>query len=252
MPSFRHRSARLELMDDPRADSAELRRNLDELEFINTYLSGYAPTIAALNRLRRAKILAYNFRFVDCGSGGGDTLRAVARWARTWNYRPELIGLDLQPVMIDYAERHSRTYPEIRYVQADIRSAALGGLRPDIVSSSLFCHHFDDASLVEMLRAMAAAEPWAVLVNDLDRHPLAYYGIRVLTGLFSRSRYVRHDAPLSVLRGRTRTEWHAILSQAGLGAAQMQWHWAWRWEILWQHPRISEVTGQYDSQGFVR
>jgi hypothetical protein len=57
-----------------------------------------------------------------------------------------------------------------------------------------------------------------VLVNDLHRHRVAYFSIRALSFLFSRSRMVRHDGPVSVLRAFRPSELLDIARQAGVPA----------------------------------
>ena len=69
-------------------------------------------------------------------------------------------------------------------------------------------------------------------IADLHRHPLAYYSIKLLTGLFSKSYLVKNDAPLSVLRGFSRKEWEALLAQPGIKNYSIRWKWAFRWLII--------------------
>ena len=73
------------------------------------------------------------------------------------------------------------------------------------------------------------------VINDLHRHPLAYHAIRLLTAAFSNSYLVKHDAPLSVARGFTRTEWQTIFQMAGLADYTIQWQWAFRHLIIFRH-----------------
>jgi hypothetical protein len=57
-----------------------------------------------------------------------------------------------------------------------------------------------------------------VLVNDLHRHAVAYGSIRALAAMFSKSRMVRHDGPLSVLRAFRPQELLDIARRAGVPA----------------------------------
>jgi hypothetical protein len=59
------------------------------------------------------------------------------------------------------------------------------------------------------------------LISDLIRHPFAYYGIKVLTKLFSRNEMTRMDAPLSIKRAFTLDEWKKLFSRAEIGAAHV-------------------------------
>jgi hypothetical protein len=71
------------------------------------------------------------------------------------------------------------------------------------------------------------------LINDLHRHPLAFYSIKLLTQVFSKSYLVKNDAPLSVQRGFTRSEWESIFLAAGINNYSIEWRWAFRWLITY-------------------
>ena len=85
---------------------------------------------------------------------------------------------------------------------------------PDIIFSSLFCHHFTDDELVEMLQWMKYHAATGFFINDLHRHPLAYNFIKYATKFFSKSYLVKNDAPLSVLRGFRKNEWQNIFDKS--------------------------------------
>ena len=220
-----------ELMDDLGLATEELRQNLDELETINTWLGGYRPVLAALSRLRPQWPAGRPLRLADLGSGGGDTLRHVAAWARRQRLPLALTGIDANAFMLDYAAAKSAPYPEISYHQADIFSAAFAAQRYDVLTASLFCHHFTDAELVALLRLWRQQAGVAVIINDLHRHPVAYYSIKYLTQLLGGSRLVQHDAPLSVARAFSRADWHRLLAEAGIEHYQLRWCWAFRWQV---------------------
>ncbi|TGE10600.1 methyltransferase domain-containing protein [Hymenobacter fodinae] len=219
-------------MDDLTLASDDLRRNLDELETINTWLGGYAPILDALERLRPHFPTGRPLRLADLGSGGGDTLRQIARWARQHQVPVELTGIDANAFMLDYATSKSTAYPEITYQQADIFSPDFQQQPYDILTASLFCHHFSSAQLVAMLPRWQQQAQLAVVINDLHRHPLAYYSIRWLTRLFRGSYLVQHDAPLSVARAFSRLEWQQILAAAGIARYTLRWRWAFRWQVI--------------------
>lgn len=232
MPDFSRRATQQELMDDLTLASDELRQNLDELETINTWLGGYAPVLNALQRLQPRFPPGRPLRIADLGSGGGDTLRQLARWARQHGVAVELTGVDANAFMLDYARQKCRDYPEIRFVQANIFAPEFRQQPFDIVTASLFCHHFPDAELPRMLAQWQQQAALAVIINDLHRHPLAYYSIQALTRLLGGSRLVRHDAPLSVARAFTRANWQQLLAAAGITRYELRWRWAFRWQVV--------------------
>jgi hypothetical protein len=79
---------------------------------------------------------------------------------------------------------------------------------------------------------MNALASQLVIINDLHRSRIAYYSIKALTLMFSRSYLVKYDAPLSVARSLTRKEWKQILKTANISRYSIRWRWAWRWEIV--------------------
>lgn len=231
------RSLLPEKMDDLNAPENELKQNLIELEVINKFLGGYSVVLEALNKFSTTKEL----KITDLGCGGGDTLRAIAKWAKKKNISVELVGIDLNPVMISYAQKASEAYPEIRYNVANIFDENLLKERPDIVVCSLFCHHFDDEQLIGLLKRMKLMAGTAVIINDLHRHWLAYYGISILTSLFSKTYMVKHDARLSVAKAFTRNEWASLLASAGIHHYSLKWRWAWRWELIIPNQQKTEI-----------
>lgn len=230
--NFTARATTPELMDDLTLASDELRQNLDELETINTWLGGYRPVLAALARLRPRFAAGRPLRLADLGSGGGDTLRHVATWARRQRVPVALTGIDANEFMLTYAAAKSQPYPEISYRQVDIFSPEFAAQPYDILTASLFCHHFTDAELVDLLRRWHRQAQVAVVINDLHRHPLAYYSIKYLTRLLGGSRLVQNDAPLSVARAFSRADWQRLLAQAGITRYELRWCWAFRWQVV--------------------
>ena len=219
-------------MDDLTLAADALRQNLDELETINTWLGGYRPVLNALARLKSRWPAGRPLQLADLGSGGGDTLRHVARWARKNGVAVELTGIDANAFMLEYATAKSREYPEISYRQLDIFSPEFQAQPYDILTSSLFCHHFTDEELVPLLRQWHRQAGVAVVINDLHRHWLAYYSIQWLTRLLGGSYLVRHDAPLSVARAFRREDWMKLLAQAGIEKYELRWRWAFRWQVI--------------------
>ena len=219
-------------MDDLTLATEALRQNLDELETINTWLGGYQPVLDALARLRGRFPGGQPLRVADLGSGGGDTLRHVARWGRQHGVQLQLTGIDANPFMLDYAMAKSRDYPEISYRQLDIFSPEFQAQPYDVLTCSLFCHHFTDEELMPLLRQWQRQTHVAVVINDLHRHWLAYYSIKWLTRLLGGSYLVRHDAPLSVARAFRREDWVKLLAQAGITTYELRWRWAFRWQLV--------------------
>ena len=169
---------------------------------------------------------------MDLGSGGGDTLRAIATWADKKNRKLNLIGVDWNPVMTEFATEHSKCFSNITFKTMNVFDDALLNEKADITMNSLFCHHFSNDELVELIKRMHRLASEAVIINDLHRHWFAYYSIKVLTTFFSKTYLVKYDGPLSVARSLKRNEWKIILSFAEIKNYTLRWMWAWRWQII--------------------
>jgi 2-polyprenyl-3-methyl-5-hydroxy-6-metoxy-1,4-benzoquinol methylase len=134
--------------------------------------------------------------------------------------------------VVEYARLHCASDPGVILRCGDALDASLAQERYHLVTATLFVHHLTDEQLIRGLRQWVGMATAGVIINDLHRHWLAYYAIRLLTRLFSKSAMVRYDAPLSVLRGFTRHEWERLLRKAGIARYRIRWKWAFRWQIL--------------------
>ncbi|MEO7315854.1 MAG: methyltransferase domain-containing protein [Ginsengibacter sp.] len=227
MSKFSHRSKEKELLDGDHIDFQDISRNLKELDFINTHLGGHAITLSGFKNLlgNRTKISV-----CEIGCGGGDNLNALEKFCRKKGIEVEFIGIDINPECIEYA-RSNIINTNTRFILSDYKEV-LFDKKPDILFSSLFCHHFSDAELIEMLQWMKIHSTIGFFINDLQRHPLAYHSIRLLTRLFSRSYLVKNDAPLSVLRAFKKMEWEKLLEKAQISRYEINWKWAFRYLII--------------------
>jgi len=226
--NFSVRSYEKELLDRDDIPFADIRQNMRELDIINTRLGGHAITINGFRRLLQNR---QEITVCEIGCGGGDNLAAIARWCRKRGIAVTLIGIDINTDCIHVAQANLASM-NAQLIVSDYRLVNLGMEKPDIIFSSLFCHHFTEEQLVSMLQWMDTNASTGFFINDLHRHWLAYYSIKWLTALFSKSYLVKNDAPLSVRRGFVKKEWVALLRQAGIDNGCLQWKWAFRWLLL--------------------
>jgi SAM-dependent methyltransferase len=232
MPNFSARSTEIEIMDDLLCAGEVVHQTLRELEFINKWLGGNAVTITALTRLLKDRPENGTITIVDLGCGGGDMLRMIQRWAAAKVISVKLIGIDANPHIIAFARERLQDLPEIEFLSLDIFSDEFKNLRFDIVLGTLFYHHFNDDQLSTFFKNLRVQARKGIIINDIHRHPLAYYSIKWLTTLFSHSSMVKFDAPLSVLRAFKKEEITRILKNAGIREFRLQWKWAFRWRVI--------------------
>lgn len=229
MPSFKYRSYQKELLDSDAIPFEAIRQNMAELDTINQLLGGHRITLKGLQQLV-AKHKKRHWDIVEIGCGGGDNLRVIKKWAAINNVEVTLTGIDINKECIAFAQQVVGNQG-IQFKVSDYKDVQFDQ-KPDIIFSSLFSHHFKDEELVEQLRWMHENSQKGFFINDLHRHPLAYYSIKVLTQLFSKSYLVKNDAPISVMRGFHKAEWKRLCKQAGLHNVLSRWEWAFRWLII--------------------
>lgn len=235
MNKFSHRSALKELLDRDDIPFEDIKQNMKELDFINTWLGGHAITIKGVESLVKLSQFQLSDKLVICemGCGGGDNLRAIGKWCKQRDISVILIGIDMNPNCIAYARSRKDNF-DIDFISADYRNVNFE-TKPDVIFSSLFCHHFTNEELQGQFVWMKENTKVGFFVNDLQRHPLAYYSIKWLTQLFSKSYLVKNDAPLSVLRGFHKRELSHILNESSITRYQLNWKWAFRWLLIYKH-----------------
>jgi SAM-dependent methyltransferase len=233
---FKQRSYQKELLDNDGIPFKDIEKNMQELDVINSRLGGHKITLAGVKELIGKSDRREVIRIVEIGCGGGDNLRVIKKWAQHYNYSIELTGVDINAECIAFAKGQKEN-KDIAFICSDY-NLVLFKDKPHIIFNSLFCHHFTDDELVQMLQWMQRQSLNGFFINDLHRHPIAYYSIKIFTKAFSKSYLVRNDAPLSVLRGFTKRDWKNIFSDADIEYSKCKWKWAFRWLITYKNNAV--------------
>lgn len=217
------RNSLAELMDSPETDLATFRACLRDLAKVNRLMLAYRPTLRFLEDLAnyghwpRGRPL----RIVDAGSGAGDMLRIIDDWAAWRGLRVDLTGVDLNPWSEQTARELTPPDRPIRFLTSSIFD-----YRPrepiDVVISSLFTHHLDEATLVDFLKWMELSTTIGWFVNDLRRSKLAYHGFRLASWLLRMHYFVQHDGPVSIARAFDIQDWIKVLDAAGIEVASIR------------------------------
>ena len=227
MPDFKVRSYQKELLDNNNIPFPDIRENMKELNTINTLLGGHNISIKGFKKLLQSK---KEISICEIGCGGGDNLHAIYRYCKTHSIKVAITGIDINPECIQFTQSVKKEYAPT-LICSDYKKAFFEK-KPDIIFSSLFCHHFNNDDLLEMINWMKENSNIGFFINDLHRHPIAYYFIKLLTRIFSRSYLVKNDAPLSVLRGFVKKEWQSILTKTNIQYYSINWCWAFRYLIV--------------------
>jgi 2-polyprenyl-3-methyl-5-hydroxy-6-metoxy-1,4-benzoquinol methylase len=233
MNSFKHRSYQKELLDSRNIPFVDIKQNMKELNTINTMLGGHGITISGVREIiLAAQKIKKNLITTICeiGCGGGDNLDAINKWAIKNNIVVDFIGIDIKQECIDFAKQQ---YPHLpaKWVTSAYQNVKFDG-KPHIIFSSLFCHHFTNEELIEQLQWLKQNATTGFFINDLHRNKIAYYSIKIITSILSKSYLVKNDAPVSVARGFIKKEWKYLLQKANIKNGTVKWKWAFRHLII--------------------
>jgi ubiquinone/menaquinone biosynthesis C-methylase UbiE len=211
-----------ELMDDPTIADERIDRALKELSVINRWLGGYRVSRLGVGQFIGNVPADRPVTVLDVGAGGSHLSRALAPLGREFH----VTSVDVNLRACDYAKgrRHAANV-----VNGSAHALPFREHSVDIAHASLFLHHCTDEEAQVLLADLSRIARYGLVINDLHRHPIAYAGIFLLTRLLSRSAFVRHDAPVSVLRGFLRREFAPLLPSGLQQAVLISWHWAFRW-----------------------
>lgn len=229
---FEHRSHEAELMDDLNSSGQVIDQTLKELDTINRWLGGDHVTLNGISKLLERHTSPTMVHILDIGCGGGDILMKICRWARIQKIAIRLTGIDANPNIIEYARENTREFPEISYKALNIFSPEFKEIKCDIVTATLFTHHFTTEELNKLFSQLRHQASMGMVINDLHRHWFAYHSIKLLTRLFSQSEMVRNDAALSVLRSFRKQELMQLLKSCRIQDYSLKWYWAFRWQII--------------------
>lgn len=229
LPDFATRSERLELMDDLSIQGEELEETLEQLERINAWTRGPQISLAGIESLLEPGI--ERLSVLDVGSGAGDIPRRIVDWSKDRPFSISVKGIDLNRTTIKYARRRTTRDERLAFELKSLFDLP-DEESYDIVHAALVLHHFPDEEAVRALDKMRRISRLGVVINDLQRHPIPWSGLKLGLPVATKNRLVRNDGPLSVLRGFRRKELLALAEKAGLEWVSVSWQWPFRWLMV--------------------
>lgn len=226
---LKFRSAQKEFLDEDNIAKKDLYQNLKELDFINENLGGYNASRTGFKKLLKEA----SFETVmDIGFGGGDSIKQLAKLASKEKKELFFYGVDLKQDCVDYAEENLKGLSNKKLIRNDYRAISRELLNEvDLIHCSLFLHHLNNEEIIALFK-FARENKCMILANDLHRNVLAFYSIKWLTALFSKSYLVKNDAAVSVTRGFRKHELLDLLKQSGFKDYSVTWSWAFRFIII--------------------
>lgn len=208
-----------EWMDRAGNTPSELSGALDDIHAVNRLLRGSRILVDAVRPFLLARTDGLPLSVLDVGTGGADIPIDLVREARRLNRQVRIVAVDRDPVTLDYARGKTAATREIEIIAADAFALPFAAGSFDLVTASMFLHHFAHDDAVRLLVEFRRIARAAVVVNDLERHVVPWAMIGIVARITRRHPMFVHDAPLSVLRGFTRDELLAAAREAGGGDA---------------------------------
>lgn len=228
----KYRTDEPETMDDFTMEGEILRDALDKIAKINQLLGGNQLTLRGVQELIRSISKTTTITIVDVGCGNGDMLRTLADYGLKNNLDFQLIGIDANNFTINHAQHLSRYYPNIRYQCEDIFDENFAKLKYDIVLCTLTLHHFKDKEIIHLLHVFNANSKVGIVVNDLQRSPIAYRLFKALCFVFRLNKMSREDGLISILRGFKKVELVNFSKKINFSNYKIQWKWAFRYQWI--------------------
>lgn len=214
-----------EEMDGPKVDALEHVHALRSLNRINRLLGVHFRLV------RRVERRFPNASVLDLGCGGGGFLGHLLA-KRTRQPRGFLIGLDRSAIALLSAVQW---HPDgVRWIAADALRVPLADNSVDVVTSSLFLHHFERSDAVTLLREASRVARRGVVIGDLARSWSAWAVTAVMTRVLSRSRLVHVDGPRSVRAAFVAEELTDLANEAGLEGAAVTRQFPFRLMLTWE------------------
>jgi SAM-dependent methyltransferase len=210
-----------ELLDQGVSESEALR-SLGDLRFVNRWLFGRGSLLRAL-----APFLTADARLLDVGCGSADLSAFVLK---VGGGRILAIGMDIKLLHVKQAP------PGVRRVVADVRALPFGPRSFDVVTASLFLHHFDAPEVSRVLSDLYALARRALVVHDLRRARIPYLFARAFFPFLLRSPVSRSDGLVSIRRAFTRAELEDAFARAGIPGVRIQGIFPYRFLAVAERP----------------
>jgi SAM-dependent methyltransferase len=223
MLSLAQRATEPEQLDEG-VPEAEALRSLGDLRWVNRHLGGQRALRRAVEPLLDHTPTP---RLLDVGCGSADLPALLARRRAG---RLLAVGVDLKWLHVRQAA------PEVRPVVADVRALPFAPLSFDVVTASLFLHHFDAPELPEVLARLWSLARRALVINDLHRAYVPYLFGRLMFPWLFASRVSVDDGLLSIRRAFVPAELRAALTAAGLPQASVRRSFPYRLVAIAERP----------------
>lgn len=227
---LKYRTTEEEVMDDFYLKGQELRTTLRDLDKVNKWLGGNQITVNGIRKILSTDS-SEPTRIIDVGCGNGSILREVADFGRKNNLKFDLIGIDANQYAVNIARELSVHYPEVSFRSLNIFSEAFENMEADIILCTLTLHHFKDEDINYLIRLFLRNSRKGVVINDLERSPMAYHLFQLFCAVFIDNEIARKDGLISIRRGFKRKDLESYGREL-TAVQEIRWKWAFRFQWI--------------------
>ncbi len=205
-----------EILDSDACSPADVEISMRDLGRVNRWFGGVTTTQKMVERAATV-VGVRHFSLLEVAAGSGEVPEMV-------QHKLARRGITLDVTLLDRARSHlpgnhpagnrgGENRPASHGVVGDALALPFDDGAFDLVSCSLFAHHLDAPQLAQFVREGLRVSRWALLINDLIRHPLhlalAFAGFPLM-----RSRVAWLDGLTSVRRAYVPDEIRSMLPSA--------------------------------------
>jgi SAM-dependent methyltransferase len=199
-----------ELLDSAGRELRDL--NLQDIVRINRWCGGHRVLLRVLRGLVSSR---ERFSVLDVGAASGDMGQCIGE-----------VFPNARVLLTDYRLAHLRNTALPRVAADAFRLPFLPGAFDFVICSSVL-HHFPDGQVVDLIRKTRSFARRALIILDLERHPIPYYFLPSTRSVFGWSTLTLHDGPVSVAAGFRAEELASLTHAAGAGAVTVRKHRPW-------------------------
>lgn len=199
-----------ELLDSAGRELRDL--NLQDIVRVNRWCGGHRVLLRVLRGLVSSR---ERFSVLDVGAASGDMGQCIRE-----------VFPNARVLLTDYRLTHLRNTALPRLAADAFRLPFLPGTFDFVICSSVL-HHFPDGQVVDLIRKTRSFARRALIILDLERHPIPYYFLPSTRRVFGWSTLTLHDGPISVAAGFRAEELSSLTHAAGAGAVTVRKHRPW-------------------------
>jgi ubiquinone/menaquinone biosynthesis C-methylase UbiE len=214
---FRHRSHALERLDTGDYTPEEYTRWQREMRLVHSIWGEERALKNSLIKHIRSSREHY-VSILDVGAGAGNILKLAKK---------HLTDRDVFALAAETSDEALRIVKSEKR-KTSIQPVKCSGLRLpfddhsiDYVVCTLVLHHLTDDEATNWISEMCRVARRRFFAIDLNRHPVGYYGWRLISPLLFQ-RFTREDGALSIFRSFKADELLALAKKAGLSEVKVE------------------------------